>query len=352
MTYLDYAATAPLVEPARTAWLEASGVIGNASSVHTDGRAARALLDDAREEIASLLGREAAEIVFTSGGTEADNLALSSGGVIVTTGIEHPAISEAAKLRGTVRVAPTTADGVVDVDELVRLSEGADLVSVMAANNETGIIQPLAEIADRVSGAALHTDAVQATGWIEIPDSYAFSVSGHKLGGPVGIGLLVASRTYPLAMIEGGGGQERKVRSGTLNVAGACALAAALAHRLEIRDELAARLSSWRDELVAAAQSLGGRQSGGDVDRLPHIAHLVFDGANPEAMIVGLDMAGIAASSGSACSAGVFRPSHVLEAMGDPGAGSALRFSLGEGTTRDDIDRVLSALPSVVGMGR
>ncbi|WP_054952458.1 cysteine desulfurase family protein [Flaviflexus massiliensis] len=365
MIYLDYAATAPLSDVAKAAWLEATSVQGNASAIHGAGRASRSILEDAREKIASLLGVDAAEVIFTSGGTEADNLAIAgpaTKGTVLYSAIEHPAIQEAADIAarsgGTTRVIPVTPDGVVDLNALADpLDESVALVSVMAANNESGIIQPLAEIKDLVAEKApqarLHTDAVQAISTITIPDGYAITISGHKLGAPVGIGALIAARDYPLIALEGGGGQERKVRSGTINVAGAVALAAALEDALAKKEEKARVLANFSAQIVAASEALGGYRSGGDVPRLPHITHVIFPGTDPEALLLGLDMAGISCSTGSACSAGVYRPSTVLEAMGvAEDTYTALRFSTGDSTNQSEIDALVAALPGAVNMAR
>lgn len=364
MVYLDYAATAPLTETAKTAWLDASAITGNASATHGAGRSARSVLEDAREQIAHVLGVDPAEVLFTSGGTEADNLAIAGpakNGRILTSAIEHPAIREAAEMAGSTGarhdVIPVTADGVADLDALeALLSDDVRGVSVMAANNETGIIQPLDHIATlvgtRAPNAWLHTDAVQAIASVDIPSGYAMSISGHKLGAPVGIGLLVAARDYPLIPLEGGGGQERKVRSGTLNVAGAAALAAALSDAIENREERVARLTSLGRRIAKISRDAGGRLSGGNVPRLAHIVHVIFPGTDPEALLLALDMAGISCSTGSACSAGVYRPSAVLEAMGEEGTYTALRFSVGDGTTEADIDALETALPGALEMAR
>lgn len=365
MVYLDYAATAPLTETARTAWLDAAAVAGNASAIHSAGRTARSVLEDARETIASVFGVDSVEVIFTSGGTEADNLAIAgpaTRGRVLTSAIEHPAVREAAQIAartgGTHTVIPVGRDGVIDRSELESLlDENVSLVSVMAANNETGIIQPLEEIRDMVGEYAPrahhHTDAVQAVGSIDIPQGYALSLSGHKLGAPVGIGALIAPRDYPLIPLEGGGGQERKVRSGTLNVAGAAALAAALNEAVTARRERHERLERFGAAILDAAREVGGYRSGGDVPRLPHIVHIIFPGTDPEALLVGMDMAGIACSTGSACSAGVYRPSAVLEAMGvAEDHYTALRFSMGEGTTESDIRAVTDALPGAIEMAR
>lgn len=364
MIYLDYAATAPLSEVARRAWLAATETVGNASASHAAGRSARAILEDARDDIADILRADAAEIIFTSGGTESDNLAIAGPakkGRIFTSAIEHPAVREAAAIAvaqgGTHDVIPVTPDGVVDLEALEQLlADDVSAVSVMAANNETGIIQPLDEIVRLVRQHApdawVHTDAVQAVGRIDIPSDYALSISGHKLGAPVGVGALVAARDYPLTALEGGGGQERKIRSGTLNVAGAAALAAALRDTVDTRRERDKRLAALGDRIVRLAESVGGRRSGGDVPRLSHIVHVIFPGADPEALLLGLDMASIACSTGSACAAGVYRPSAVLEAMGERGAHTALRFSMGQETDDSDIDALEAALPRAVEMAR
>lgn len=365
MIYLDYAATAPLSDVARTAWLEATQVRGNASAIHSAGRASRSILEDAREKIAGLLGVDSAEVIFTSGGTEADNLAIAgpaTKGRVLYSAIEHPAVREAAEIAAkagsTAGAIPVTPDGVVDLGALREmLDESVGVVSVMAANNETGIIQPLEEIkeivTERAPNARLHTDAVQAIGSVTIPGGFAISISGHKLGAPVGIGALIASRDYPLVPLEGGGGQERKVRSGTINVAGAVALAAALEDASEHRAERAELQTSFSNQIVEASGALGGYVSGGDVPRLPHMTHVIFPGTDPEALLLGLDMAGIACSTGSACSAGVYRPSAVLEAMGvEEDTYTALRFSTGEYTTQSDIDALVAALPGAVSMAR
>lgn len=361
MIYLDWAATAPLLQTAQQAWLDAAAVTGNASATHAAGRAARSILEDARETIAEVLGVDPPEVILTSGGTEADNLAIAgpaTRGRVLFSAIEHPAIREAAELHAPQHdVIPVTEDGVIDLEALdTLLTDDVSLVSVMAANNETGIIQPLDQIADlvraRAPRARIHTDAIQAVASLDIPRAYALSISGHKLGAPVGVGALIAARDYPLRPLEGGGGQERRVRSGTLNVQGAAALAAALSAAVDERSERERKLRAFGERIAAACVSAGGRLSGGTVPRLPHIVHALFPGADPEALLLGLDMAGIVCSTGSACSAGVYRHSKVLAAMGVDDSETPLRFSTGDGTTEADVEAVERALAPAIKMAQ
>lgn len=367
MIYLDHAATSPLRPEVREAWLGAQ-ITGNASSVHAAGRAARRALEDARETIAEIMGVDPAEVIFTSGGTEADNLAvagLASRGPLIISAVEHPAVRESAALaakRGEeIITAPVTGCGTVDLDELARLIEETRPVgiSVMAVNNETGIVQPLECIRDLAEAAAgagekiwLHSDAVQGAGRIELPTGYAYSITGHKLGAPVGTGALICARDFPLIPLEAGGGQERGVRSGTFNVAGAVALATALALHVAEREEASARMSRQRDRLIAAAVAAGGRPSGGeDAPRAAHIAHVIFPGADPEALMFALDSSGVCASAGSACSAGVYRPSAALLAMGEEEA-CAIRLSLSPETTDEEVDSACDLLGRCVELAR
>lgn len=390
MIYLDHAAHSPLLDVARDAWVNSATRAGNPSAIHGAGRAARAILEDSREAVAEVLGVDSAEIMWTSGGTESDNLAVQGPAfvsaddadhrIIAVSAIEHPAVREAAELarsRGGVQAVtiPVDRSGIVDPAAVVASLRGAGAtadsditVSVMAVNNETGLIQPLPQIVAAVRAefpnARIHTDAVQAVGRIDIAANEqdesavdALSISAHKLGGGVGTGVLMARRTYPLAMLEGGGGQERAIRSGTINTAGAAALAAALTWAHEHRAERAERLGQLRDLLVGEAlASIEGAFISGDPDgpRVPHIAHIIVPGVDAEALILGLDMAGISAATGSACSAGVRRPSPVLLAMGydEIDASGGLRLSLGDSTTRDDIEATLAALPQCVAMAR
>ncbi|WP_324649826.1 cysteine desulfurase family protein [Georgenia sp. H159] len=376
MAYLDHAATTPVRREVADVYAEELTRGGNPSSLHTAGRDARRRLEEAREELAAALGAEPAEVVFTSGGTEADNLAVK-GAVyahptpcprLLVSAIEHHAVLDAATWLGErgladVTLLPVTADGVADLDA-VRAAVGAGerpaLVSVMWANNETGVVQPVEEVVALAGGAPVHSDAVQAVAYLPVSFAAsglaAMSVTGHKLGGPVGTGALLARRDLPLAPVHHGGGQERGVRSGTLDVPGARALARAVTLAVADRESEARRLAELRDRLVAGALAAvpGVRLTGGDAPRLPHVAHLTVEGADADSLLFALDVAGVNASAGSACQAGVQEASFVLVAMGYPHdlARSALRFSLGRTSTDEDVDAVLAVLPDVVARSR
>src|SRR5690606_4569257 len=317
-----------------------------------------------------------AEVLFTSGGTEADNLAVK-GAVyahpatrprLLVSAVEHHAVLDAATWLGErgladVALLPVTREGAVDLDAargLLADGEPPALVSVMWANNETGVVQPVEEVVALAGDVPVHSDAVQAVAYAPVSFAAsglaAMSVTGHKLGGPVGAGALVARRGLALAPVHHGGGQERGVRSGTLDVAGARALALAVSFAVADREAEGARLAALRDRLVAGALAAvdGLRLTGAGAPRLPHVAHLTVEGADADSLLFGLDMAGVNASAGSACSAGVQEASFVLSAMGYPSelARSALRFSLGRTTTEADVDAVLAALPDVVARSR
>ena len=389
--YLDHAATTPLRESARAAWVEQSQRGGNPSSLHTSGRAARAVVEESREEIAGALGARPSEVVFTSGGTEADNLAvkgtyaarLASVGAsrLVVGGTEHHAVLDPVEHLVTSQGADVTwlepdRCGHISVDDLraalappVGDSEAAEaaVVSVMWANNEVGTVQPVAELAAvaREAGVPFHTDAVQAVG--QLPVDFAASgadlmtVSAHKVGGPVGVGALLARRDAQLVPLAHGGGQERQVRSGTLDAAGIRAFAVALLEAVAERDVEAKRLAVLRDALVVGALgldlgiSVSGCWTAGDVQsRLPGNAHLLVPGCEGDSLLYLLDAAGVECSTGSACQAGVPQPSHVLLAMGyaESEARGALRLSLGHTSTDADVDAFLAALPGVVERAR
>ncbi len=376
MHYLDHAATTS-VRP-EVAEVYAAELIrgGNPSSLHTAGRDARRRLEEAREELAAALDAEPAEVLFTSGGTEADNLAVkgavyahpSARPRVLVSAIEHHAVLDAATWLGErgladVTLLPVRQDGVLDLDAArAALADGERpaLVSVMWANNETGVVQPVTELVAAAGGAPVHSDAVQAVAHVPVSFSgrgrAAMPVTGHKLGGPVGTGALLARRDLALAPVHHGGGQERGVRSGTLDVAGARALARAVSLAVADREAEARRLAALRDRLVAGviAAVPGVRLTGADAPRLPHIAHLTVEGADADSLLLSLDLAGVNASAGSACQAGVQEASFVLLAMGYPHdlARSALRFSLGRTTTQADVDAVLAALPEVVERSR
>jgi len=365
--YLDYAATAPLRAEARCALLEVlDGAWGNPSSVHRWGRESRALLDDARARLARLIGAAPAEIVFTRAGTEADNLAVLGrartlpGAPIVCSTVEHRAVLAAVREAGApVVILPVDGHGVVRLEALDEaLADGPAVVSVMWANNETGVVQPVAEIAERcaAAGVAFHSDAVPALGRLEVRadqvQAAMLSFSAHKVGGPKGIGALFVRRGTRLAPMVHGGGQERGLRPGTEDVAGALAFAAAAEAAEAERETSMQRLGTLRDRLEAGLRERvpGIQVNGAGAERLANVSNLSVPGADPEMLLVGLDLEGIAASSGSACSSGAVQPSHVLLAMGLPPeqAGPSVRFSLGWLTTAAEIDRVLEVFPAIV----
>jgi len=352
--YLDHNATSPLRPEAREAVLEALACGGNPSSVHADGRAARRRLEDARERIARRLGVAPARIVFTSGGTEADNLALHQAeGPVLVSAIEHPAVLEA---RPDALRIPVTPEGVVDLAALETLLQEhrPQLVAVMLANNETGAIQPVAEVARLVHarGALLFVDAVQAPGRIPFaPDALGadlLALSAHKIGGPAGIGALVVRDGLELRPLLRGGGQERRRRSGTENLAGAMGMAAALD---AVCDEEALRIRKLRDEMEEALEREVPevRILGRSVPRLPNTSCIALPGVDATTQLVRLDLDGISVSAGSACSSGKIGRSHVLAAMGlPPGiARGAIRVSLGWSTTADDIVRFVRAFTAM-----
>jgi cysteine desulfurase len=383
LTYLDHAASTPVrPEVAAAVAPFADEIFGHASGSHRQARAARAALEDAREAVAAGLGAAPGEVVFTAGGTEADNLAVfgvagaraTDGGsgraVVVCSAVEHSAVLEpcraAARRMGGVehRVVGVDARGAVDLEELEGLlaRDGRDvaLVSVMLANNEVGTVQPLAEVVALVRRlaphAAVHTDAVQAAAWLDLGDAAAgadlISVSAHKLGGPKGAGALVVRDGTALEPIVVGGGQERERRAGTHDVAGAVGLAAALGGVLAGREEESLRVGALRDRL---ADGLLGRVPGvvetaGRKGVLPGHCHLCFEGVDREELVVLLDAAGVCVSGGAACASGALEPSHVLGAMGVPrdAARGAIRFSLGHTTTDEDVERALEVVPAAV----
>jgi len=360
-------------------------VVGNPSSLHTSGRAARAVVEEARERIGAALGARPSEVVFTSGGTEADNLAVKGAWLarrasdpaldgIVTSAIEHHAVLDPveylAAARG-VRVTLLEADrcGHIGVDSLreALAGGGVAVASVMWANNEVGTVQPVAELAAvaREHGVPFHTDAVQAVAHLPVrfDESGAdlMTLTAHKIGGPVGVGALLARRDAPLVPIAHGGGQERQVRSGTLDAAGIHSFAVALEATVAGRDVEAKRVMMLRDRLLEGALQLGlgitvsGCWTPGDAtSRLPGNAHLVVPGCEGDSLLYLLDAAGVECSTGSACQAGVPQPSHVLLAMGltEAEARGALRLSLGHTSTEADVDTFLAALPAVVERAR
>jgi cysteine desulfurase len=383
--YLDHAATTPMLPAAVDALLEVSRQVGNPSSLHTSGRAARAVVEEARERIGAALGARPSEVVFTSGGTEADNLAVKgtwlarrakdpSVNGVVASSIEHHAVLDPVEYLEDSRGVPVTwlepdRCGHLAPDTLreALAAGGVAVASVMWANNEVGTIQPVAELAAvaREHGVPFHTDAVQAIAHLPVrfDDSGAdlMTVSAHKIGGPVGVGALLARRDAPLVPIAHGGGQERQVRSGTLDAAGIHSFAVALEETVAHRDVEAKRVLALRDRLIEGALGLGlgitvsGCWKAGDATkRLPGNAHLLVPGCEGDSLLYLLDAAGVECSTGSACQAGVPQPSHVLLAMGhtEAQARGALRLSLGHTSTEADVDAFLAALPGVVERAR
>ncbi|MCI1017978.1 cysteine desulfurase [Microbacterium sp. C5A9] len=372
--YLDHAATTPMRPEAREAWLEASAIVGNASSTHGAGQDARRLLEESRERSAAVLGCDPIEVVFTSGGTESINLALqglwqarpAGTDAIVMPDAEHHATMdtvEALVAAGAVlRAVPVFRTAAIDERQFAAQLPGAALATALVANNEAGTVNDAAALAAASASAAvpLHLDAVSALGHLPLsfrtlradaPDAVglvAMSVAGHKVGAPVGVGALVTARTARLAAILRGGAQQRGLRAGTQDVSGAAAFATALELADAEREAEGTRLSAMRDRLidgilarVPTAEVLGDR-----IERLPGNAHILFPGAVGESLLFLLDMAGIAASTGSACQAGVAEPSHVVMAMGrsEQDARSVLRFSLGRTSTEGDVDAVLATI--------
>jgi len=369
--YLDSNASAPILpevfETMRPFFfLEES--FGNASSIHHYGQQARAAVEQARESVAQLFNCRAADIVFTSGGTEGDNLALLGivrpGEHVITSTIEHPAVQNSSKrlrqLGCEITELPVNGLGQIDPDDVRRaLRRRTTMISVMMANNETGVIQPVEEIGKiaREARVHFHTDAVQAAGRIPI-DVHALhcdllSISGHKLHAPQGVGAAYVSKSALLIPIFNGGGQERGRRSGTENVPGIVALgkAAEIARR-GLTDGTNEQLRQWRDRLeqtiteTLEATGINGRQA----PRVANTTNIFFDYVEGEALVIALDLKGVAVSSGAACSSGATEPSHVLTAMGmsKDRARSSLRFSLGKHTRAEDIDYVLSVLPEAL----
>ena len=372
--YLDHNATAPLHPRALEAMLPfLQSQFGNASSLHWFGQRARAAVEEARGHVAALVGAEPAEIVFTSGGSEADNMAVRGVAAraraprrsLVVSAIEHHAVLNAARaLREDgfpVAVAGVGGSGALDLaDFAAKLDETTALACVMLANNETGCIQPVAEAARlaHLSGALVHCDAVQAAGRLPLDvralDVELLALSGHKIGGPQGVGALYVRRGTPMAPLVRGGGQERNRRAGTENVAGIVGFGAAAAEAASALAAEQARLLRLRDRLEERLLACPGTRRNGVEPRLANTANLSFDGTEAEDLLVALDLEGLAVSTGAACAAGGVEPSHVLRAMGYPPerVQSSLRFSLGRETTQDDVDRAAELAISVVGKQR
>ncbi|MDH3300134.1 MAG: cysteine desulfurase [Acidimicrobiia bacterium] len=371
--YLDYAATTPVRPEALEAMLPIlSDNFGNPSGAHRMARAANQVLDEAREQLADALGCEPGEIVFTAGGTEADNLAItgtvsSLGGRPACSAIEHHAVLDPVEYHDGI-VLPVTTAGAVDLDALAAVvaehGESLSIVSVMLANNETGVVQPLAEIASMVRAAApqalIHTDAVQALCWLDVAELAAVadlvSISGHKFGAPKGVGALVVREGHPatakLTPILKGGGQERGRRGGTHNVAGIAALAVAAELTVAERADQVDRVRRLRDRLADGIVDAvpGAIETGDRAAKTANICHVCFEGIESEALLFLLEKADIMASAASSCASGAMEPSHVLAAMGFDRALAfgSLRLSLGYASTDADVDAVLAALPPAV----
>ncbi|MBR0901454.1 cysteine desulfurase family protein [Bradyrhizobium liaoningense] len=363
--YLDWNATTPLRAEARAAMLAAYDLIGNPSSVHAEGREARRLVEDARAALAAAVGALPRNVVFTSAGTEANALALapglrspSSGSVerLLVSAVEHASVLAGGRFPAErTKLIPVTRSGVVDLEHLkAQLAEGPPaLVSIMAANNETGALQPIAEASRIVheAGGLLHVDAIQALGKcpFDIRDIGAdlATFSAHKIGGPKGVGALaVAEGLAGLEPVLRGGGQELNRRAGTENVAGIAGFGAAVKTALQTLPEDLERIASLRNHLENGLRAIAGATIfADDVERLPNTVLFTAPGLKAETAVIGFDLAGVAVSSGSACSSGKVQPSHVLSAMGyDPAvAQGAVRLSLGWSTEPDDINRALEA---------
>lgn len=378
--YLDHAATTPMLPTARAAYVDALGVVGNPSSIHSQGQQAKRMLEEAREAIAASLGAEPVEVILTSGGTESINLGVKGlfwkrapRRVVLVPGGEHHATVDAVEWLAShegaeVVTMPVDALGRLQPSvlssALQRYGDDVALVSLLWANNEVGTINDVAALVAvaRASGVPVHVDAVAAYGYLPIEfdavGAAALSVSAHKIGGPVGVGALVLARAWEVEPLIHGGSQQR-VRSGTQDVAGALAFAAAAtATRPFPEPSFVGELAALRDRLVAGIRSavpeavLQGDPS--PSGRLPGNAHLTFPGCDGDSLLFLLDLAGFSVSTGSACQAGVPEISHVLLAMGIPSdeARGALRFTLGHGTTAEEVDALVAALPAAYASAR
>lgn len=359
--YLDWNATTPPLDGVITAMAEAARLTwGNPASVHGTGRAARDRVETAREEVARLLGASARDVVFTSGGTEANNLALRSAPALVTSRLEHPSITrvaEALEAEGKpVRWLPVPSSGCLEADAVRDALAGmpeAAVVAIAPVNHETGVLQPLGAVIEvaRAAGARVHVDAVQAVGKLPL-DALAgadtVSVAAHKIRGPKGIGALVHRPERPPRPLLLGGTQERGRRPGTVDpiAAEGFRVAAAWAREnLPGRD----RLADLRARLESGLRALGGLVNGAEVPRIAHVANVSFPGAAGDELVAALDLLGVAVASGSACSAGTIEPSKIISAMlGLERARGAVRLSLGDTTTSDEIERALGAFERVL----
>jgi cysteine desulfurase len=386
VSYLDHAATTPMLPEAVAVMAEQLGRLGNPSSLHASGRAARRVVEESRETVAQALGARPSEVVFTSGGTESDNLATK--GIywsrragddrrrrILASAVEHHSVLDplqwlAASQGAEVEYIPVDSDGRLDVEALhasvAASPDDVALICLMWANNEVGTVQPVAEVVELAHEYAIpvHTDAVQAVGQLPVDCAAvgvdALSLTGHKLGGPFGAGALVISRDVDVVPLLHGGGQERDIRSGTLDAPAVAAFATAVELSVKLQPEYAATVAGLRDDLVRRVLAavpdaeLNGASTADVGARLPGNAHLSFPGCEGDSLLMLLDAHGIECSTGSACSAGVPRASHVLLAMGrsESSARGSLRFSLGHTSTPSDVDAVVAAIGPAVKRAR
>ena len=375
--YLDHAATTPMLPEAVAALTAQLSFTGNPSSLHASGRHARRVVEESRERIAAAINCRPGEVVFTSGGTEADNLALKglywSRGRrrILASAIEHHAVLDPLHWLGEeegaeVTLLPVNGLGRLDLDALraavAEHPEDIGLISVMWANNEVGTLQPLDEVVAIAAphGIPVHTDAVQALGSVVVDFAAsgvdALTLTGHKVGGPYGVGALVVRREVQLTPLIHGGGQERDIRSGTIDTPAIAGLAAAIEVSVKHQAEHASKVAALRDDLEARIRAVvpDARFSGDPEHRLPGHAHVQFPGCEGDSLLMLLDAQGIECSTGSACNAGVPQASHVLLAMGctDDESRSSLRFTLGHTSTASDVDAVIAALPPAIERAR
>jgi len=368
--YLDHAATTPMFDVAIDAMNTSLRKLGNPSSLHTEGRSTRKDVEDAREKIARAIDCQSSEIIFTGSGTEANNAAIkglfwhSDKKVILISSIEHHAVLDPAhwlvEHEGAQLIEiPVTPDGVIDLEYVKKIvaDRGSEiaLISVMHSNNETGVIQPIADLVKIAGDIPVHCDAVQS--FTKVPLSFkqlglfSMTISGHKVGGPLGIGALILRRAVEIPALLHGGGQERDIRSGTLNAPSIVALAAAVEAKLYN----AAEVASLRDAFEAGvlATRPDAVINGKSADRLPGISNITFPGTQSDSLLLLMDSQKVSCSTGAACTAGVHRPSHVLMAMGltDVVSQSSLRFSFGSTNSQADVDYALSVLPDVIERG-
>ena len=368
--YLDHAATTPMFDVAIDAMNASLRKLGNPSSLHTEGRSTRKDVEDAREKIARAIDCLASEVIFTGSGTEADNAAIkglfwhTDKKVIVVSSIEHHAVLDPAhwlvEHEGAELIEiPVNSDGVIDLEFLKATvaSRGSEiaLISVMHSNNETGVIQPIAEVVKIAGDIPVHCDAVQS--FTKVPLSFknlglfAMTISGHKVGGPLGIGALILRRAVEIPALLHGGGQEREIRSGTLNAPSIVAFAAAVEADLYDAKKVAALRDLFEAGVIASRPD--AVINGKSVERLPGISNITFPGTQSYSLLLLMDSEKVSCSTGAACTAGVHRPSHVLMAMGlsDVRSQSSLRFSFGATNTQADVEYALSVLPTVIERG-